>query len=404
MADQWFCVVEGESRGPINFETLTQLFREGTIDGATLVWKEGFSDWTRASSIPELAPKSSPPAAPSGDEEGSSPRNFLDKIGAKISEVSELPTLSRVPVRRILVGGLQRGTDDETIEEEFIVGTRTTTPALSEVETGWPTPRVFWRILAGALATYFLLYLGISQFGNTNFIPGLVVIGSFVVPLSVVILFFELNTPRNVSIYQVGKMLVLGGALGLIASMFLFRFLPGSGVGALIPALLTGVIEETGKAAALLIIVSSMRYRWQLNGLLFGAACGAGFAGFESAGYALNAVFSAGMNAALDNIQLRALFSPGGHVIWTAMVGSAIWRVKRDKPFHLKMLLHRDVIRRWLIAVVLHGLWDMDLLIHPYLKVIVLLIVGWYIVLAILRQSLDEVAEAKSTSAALSRG
>ena len=172
----------------------------------------------------------------------------------------------------------------------------------------------------------------------------------------------------------------------------------------MIPALLTGVIEETGKAAALLIIVSSMRYRWQLNGLLFGAACGAGFAGFESAGYALNAVFSAGMNAALDNIQLRALLSPGGHVIWTAMVGSAIWRVKRDKPFHLKMLLHRDVIRRWLIAVVLHGLWDMDLLIHPYLKVIVLLIVGWYIVLAILRQSLDEVAEAKRTSAALSRG
>ncbi len=62
------------------------------------------------------------------------------------------------------------------------------------------------------------------------------------------------------------------------------------------------------------------------------------------------------------------------------------------------MLLHRDVIRRWLIAVVLHGLWDMNLLIHPYLKVIVLLIIGWYIVLAILKQSLDEVAEAKRAS------
>ncbi len=336
MADQWFCVVEGESRGPVDFDTLAQLFQEGTIDGNTLVWNEGFSDWARASSIPELVPKSSRPAVPPGNEEGSPPRNLLDKIGAKLSKVSELPTLSRMPVRKILVGGLQSETDEETIEEEFIVGTRSTTPALSDVETGWPTPRVFWRILAGALVTYFLLYLGISQFGNPNFIPGLVVIGSFVVPLSVVILFFELNTPRNVSIYQVGKMLVLGGALGLIASSVLFRFLPGSGIGALIPAILTGVIEETGKGASLLIIVRSMRYRWQLNGLLFGAACGAGFAGFESAGYALNAVFSSGVNAALDNIQLRALLSPGGHVIWTAMVGSAIWRVKRDKPFHLK--------------------------------------------------------------------
>ena len=40
-------------------------------------------------------------------------------------------------------------------------------------------------------------------------------IGSFVVPFSVVVLFFELNTPRNVSVYQVGKMLLLGGALSL---------------------------------------------------------------------------------------------------------------------------------------------------------------------------------------------
>ncbi len=222
MADEWFCVVENESRGPVDFETLSQLFREGTIDGNTLVWKEGFSDWAQASSIPDLVPRSSRPAIPSSDGEGSSSRNFLDKIGAKISEVSELPTLSKVPVRKILVGGLQSETDEESIEEEFIVGTRTTTPGLSEVETGWPTPRVFWRILGGALVTYFLLYLGISQFGNSNFIPGLVVVGSFVVPLSVVVLFFELNTPRNVSIYQVGKMLVLGGALGLIASMFLF--------------------------------------------------------------------------------------------------------------------------------------------------------------------------------------
>jgi hypothetical protein len=51
-----------------------------------------------------------------------------------------------------------------------------------------------------ALATYFLMYLVVKQFGNSNFIPGLIVIGSFVVPFSVVVLFFELNVPRNVSI------------------------------------------------------------------------------------------------------------------------------------------------------------------------------------------------------------
>ena len=132
MADQRFFVVGDESRGPVDSETLTQLFREGIIDGNTLLWKQGFSDWTRASSIPEPVPKSSRPTAPSNDKEGSSPSNLLDKLGSKISKVPELPTLSRVPIRRVLVGGLQSGTDDEAIEEEFIVGTRTTTPALNE--------------------------------------------------------------------------------------------------------------------------------------------------------------------------------------------------------------------------------------------------------------------------------
>jgi RsiW-degrading membrane proteinase PrsW (M82 family) len=216
----------------------------------------------------------------------------------------------------------------------------------------------------------------------------------------VVVLFFELNTPRNVSVYQVGKMTFLGGALSLIATVFLFRVIPGSGVGSLLPALLTGVTEETGKALALLIVLRSPRYKWQLNGLLFGAAVGAGFAGFESAGYALRALFGGGWSGVLDSITIRALLSPGGHVIWTAMVGSALWRAKGAKPFALDMLKHPDVLRRWGIAVVLHGLWDADLFVHTYLKLLVLVVVGWYVVLAILKQALAEVEDARRAAAA----
>ena len=171
-------------------------------------------------------------------------------------------------------------------------------------------------------------------------------------------------------------------------------------MGSLLPALLTGVTEETGKALALLIVIRSPRYRWQLNGLLFGAAVGAGFAGFESAGYALRAALAGGWGAVLDSITIRALLSPGGHVIWTAMVGSALWRVKGDRPFAASMLVHPDVVRRWLIAVVLHGLWDADLFVHPYLKLLVLVVVGWYVVFAILKQALAEVEEARRTAAA----
>jgi RsiW-degrading membrane proteinase PrsW (M82 family) len=206
-----------------------------------------------------------------------------------------------------------------------------------------------------------------------NFLPGMIVIGSFVVPLSVVILFFELNVPRNVSIYQVGKMILLGGALSLVVTMLVGLVIP-SGVGNVFLAMLTGVVEEVGKGLVLLIIIGSLRYRYQLNGLLLGAAVGAGFAGFESAGYAFNLALDAAFktqlleavtSSATSNILIRGLLAPGGHVIWTAMVGSALWKIKKDRPFAVSMLFHPTVLRRWTIAVILHGLWDTDVYFVP---------------------------------------
>lgn len=410
MTEQWYYANAGQTYGPVDMAGLTELARRGAILPDTLVWRDGLEAWAPAAEATQLFAAAPPPLPLPGDvgpppvpgpADAAAPpvkdRGLLGGIGARISKVSDLPTLSNVPVGEILMGGLSKKTAAEDIEDEFIVGTRTTTPALSAIDSDWPKPRVFWRVLGGALATYLLLWLGVAQFRNINFVPGMLVIGSFIVPFAVVVLFFELNVPRNVSIYQVGKMLMIGGATSLITTMFLFTTIPGSGVGALVPALLTGVIEETGKALVLLLLVSSPRYPWQLNGLLFGAAVGAGFAGFESAGYAFRAILSeGGLSAALSIIMWRGLLSPGGHVIWTAMVGSAIWKAKADQGFSISVLFQPVVLRRWLIAVVLHGLWDANLLIHPYVKLGVLVVVGWYIVLAILKQALSEVRTRKA--------
>src|SRR6185436_11429275 len=213
--------------------------------------------WQPAGEIPGLLPPPPPPLAmPAPAIPPPSGRSILGEIGVGISRAAELPTLSGVPIRAVLLGGLQPGVTTAHIEDLFIVGTETTTPPLASIPSGWPTPRVFWRIFFGAMATYLLLLFGLRQFGNVNFLPGMIVIGSFVVPLSVVVLFYELNVPRNVSIYQVGKMILLGGALSLVATMFVGAVIP-SGVGNIIAAMLTGVVEELGKALVLLIIVGS---------------------------------------------------------------------------------------------------------------------------------------------------
>lgn len=411
MDGQWYYVHNGAPAGPVSAESLLRLAADGTVQVTTYVWQEGMPAWRAAGEIPGLLPPPPPPplGMPIPGVPPPSGRSILGEIGVGISRAAELPTLSGVPIREVLLGGLQPGVTTSHIEDLFIVGTETTTPDLATVPSGWPTPRVFWRIFFGALATYLLLLFGLKQFGNLNFLPGMIVIGSFVVPLSIVVLFFELNVPRNVSIYQVGKMVLLGGALSLVVTMVVGLVIP-SGVGNVFLAMLTGVVEEVGKGLVLLIIVGVLRYRFQLNGLLFGAAVGAGFAGFESAGYAFNLALDAALNtklldavttSATGNILIRGLLAPGGHVIWTAMVGSALWKVKGDQPFQVGMLFHPVVLRRWLVAVVLHGLWDTDVwLIPQILWCVLLLVVGWYIVFGILKQSLAEVEAAKQAAEA----
>lgn len=434
MAESWYYVVGGASRGPVEREALQKKALEGEVQRATLVWREGLGDWVSAGDIeflfprlPSVPPPPIPPPVPTGTQahamlsavaaQGApqaapapatpaagpqqDAKGMFGAIGARISNVADLPTLSNLNVKELLIGGLHQKTGEEEIEETFAVGTRKTTPPLSEVPAGWPAPRVFWRVLMGCVAAYVLMRIGLTSFKNVNFYPGLLVVGSFMVPLACVILFFEFNTPKNVSIYQVAKLLLIGGALSIVLTLTLFEFISGAGTGQILPAMLTGVGEETGKALVLLAMVRSPRYPWQLNGMLFGAAVGAGFAGFESAGYAYRA--GAGL---FDSIMLRAILAPGGHVIWTAMIGAAIWRVKGNKKFEAGMLFHPIVIRRWGIAVVLHGLWDSSILTW-YIQLPILSVVGWYLILAMLKQAyggLDQVRESLAAGAAGTSG
>jgi RsiW-degrading membrane proteinase PrsW (M82 family) len=391
--EEWFYGSGGARNGPVSADTMRHLVEVGVITPPTLVWKSGMNEWQPASKVADL-PR---PSSPRGAKQQPVPeRGVLTNIGGKISEVSNLPEIGDVPVAQILLGGLALRTTAEDLDETFAVGTKQTTPTMENIPQGWPRPRAFWRVLGGAIAAYLLLRWGLTEFQNPNFIPGMIVIGSFIVPFSIVVFFLETNLPRNVSVYQVGKMLVLGGTIGLVATMVLTRFVPGSGTGSLVPALLTGALEETAKALALLLIVGNRRYYWQTNGLLFGAAVGAGFAGFESAGYA----FMAGMSgqSIFDSIMLRGMLSPGGHVIWTAMIGSAIWKAKGDKPFEFSMLTQPVVVRRWLIAVVLHGLWDTNFVELGMMQYVILCLVGWYITIAILKEALSEIDLARKTT------
>jgi RsiW-degrading membrane proteinase PrsW (M82 family) len=378
----WFYAEKESRTGPVDIGTLQRLHASGTLTDETIVWKQGVESGMPLGAVLSLA------SSAKGHERG-----LFARLARRTSEIAVVDEIEDVPGQSVLTGGTS---EPGLIEDVFAVGTSTTTPPLSQVPAGWPRPRVWWRILFGALATYLLLKLGITRFNNQFFLPGLMVVGSFVVPLSVVVFFFEMNTPRNVSFFQVGMMMMLlGSAVALIATMLLFELVPGHGTGKLVPSLLTGVVEETAKALALLIVLRNVRWHWQLNGLLFGAAVGAGFAGFESAGYAMSS------SDLFGSIRWRALLSPGGHVIWTALIGAALWQVRGKGQFDWKMFLHPVVVQRWIVAVVLHGLWDTTLFERlDWLQYLILLVIGWYLVFAVMKRGIAEVAAAKAAGLA----
>jgi hypothetical protein len=57
---EWFYVLNHEQRGPVSLTELQRLFAAGVINGATMVWKEGYLQWQTYESINRPPPLPNP--------------------------------------------------------------------------------------------------------------------------------------------------------------------------------------------------------------------------------------------------------------------------------------------------------------------------------------------------------
>lgn len=248
-------------------------------------------------------------------------------------------------------------------DEIFIAGTAKTTPAICDISEEWGKPWLFSRVFIAFTVTFIGLWVMAAFFNNTNAIPGLIFIGALTVPLSGLFFFYESNAFKNISIFEVIIMFFIGGVFSLLSTMVLYRFVVFSdqferfGSLTFFDAFLVGLVEETGKALIIVYFVNKLKTNKILNGLLIGAAIGAGFAVFESAGYILN--FALGENVPLlDIVFTRAWTAIGGHLVWSAIVGAAIVIAKEQHGFEFKDILDKRFLIFFLSAVGLHGIWD----------------------------------------------
>jgi len=335
----------------------------------------------------------------SASRTANSSSSFLGNIGGKISEIAGVEKIEGFNFSEMFSQVFRKRTDEE-MESYFAVGTPTTTPTLAEVEVNWPHPWLFVKIFVLAALTYAGLVFMLREFQNPLVLPGLMVIGSFVVPISLLVFFFEVNAARNVPLYQLLKMLLHGGVLSLIVTLALYAVTKvgepvtwGAAVG-------IGLVEEAGKVAALLLIVNKLKYRWTLNGLLFGAAVGTGFAVFESAGYAFRLGMENGISEMLDNITLRGMLCLcGGHVVWCSLTGAALWRVRGDRKFEWSMLYDSRFLRVFALAVAMHATWDAPFEWPMYMKFIAVGFVGWVAVMSFIQSGLRQILAAQAEAA-----
>lgn len=278
----------------------------------------------------------------------------------------------------------------DEVERLLTVGTMETTP-IPSVEMGiMPNPWIFFRVLTGTVLAYLLFMFAWKEFHNINLVPGLIIIGSFAVPFSVLILFFELNTPKNVSIIKLVQLVVGGGALSLLLSLILFEVTPFLGP---FGASAAGFVEETGKLAALVFLmrtVKAERYKFRLNALLLGAAVGTGFAAFESAGYALRFGLQ-DANSMLHIIQMRGVMSPFAHIAWTAIAASAFWIARPNFKGLNETVKSKQFLKLFGIPVGLHFIWNLPFEGPFMLKYIILGFVAWVVIISLVQSGLREI-------------
>lgn len=285
---------------------------------------------------------------------------------------------------------------EEDLDNVFVCGSSSTTPNVKDVNPKKASAWVYFKIFIFFIIAYIPTRIGYINYGNLNFLPAMIMLGAFAVPVTVLIFFYEINLFRNIPFYKVIKYFILGGALSLILAILFFSLDLNTDISTYSGALMVGLIEEAAKAVIVaFFLFKSKKSNYILNGLLIGAAVGAGFAAFETAGYILRYGLTGGDAAMLQIIKLRGFLAPGGHVAWAAIEGAALMYVKGFEKLDKKHLNDKRFLLICLISVVEHGIWDMPIEAPYYLVPIGLTVAAWLVIIYFINLGLKQIDDAK---------
>lgn len=297
----------------------------------------------------------------------------------------------------------------QDMEYAMLAGTSMDTATDLTMLQKWRKPWLFYPLLLGGAALigiiYCVVFACIRVFGGSG-IAALnlifIMIPPLIIPLVLMVFFWELNIPRNISIYQMLGYFLVGGMLSIFVTLVVGLVTP-SGSASYAP-----FSEEPGKLAASLLFLAlfakNKKHKvYGMTGLVIGAAVGAGFGGFESAQYAYNVVnwsavgglyiWQEAFSAIAQSEIVRGVLALGGHTLFCAPYTAAVALHMKDSKLSSECFFNKDFAITFGCSFVMHFIWNSNLGIG-YIQYVLVIAVLWLSTLYITRKCFRQVVEA----------
>lgn len=204
------------------------------------------------------------------------------------------------------------------------------------------------------LAAYFLAFLGAAA----SIVSGLLAL----IPLVLVLVAIRMidrwePEPRGLVVLALAWGAVASVVIALGVDLVITLVAPGlpDTVSAVLQA---PIVEEVAKGAGVLLVFVAARRAFDgpVDGVVYGALVGAGFAFTENILYFADSLVTGGAESAAYTFFLRGILSPFAHVMFTAVTGYTLGRAAR------RGVWGAAAVGPWAVGLVgaigLHALWN----------------------------------------------
>ena len=217
-------------------------------------------------------------------------------------------------------------------------------------EFPWLYVRAFFALLV--LFTVNTLVLRLTNIAL--YVPSVIFLGGITFTIPFIVLLYELYPKRDLSLFYILGVLVIGGTFAGVLCQLAYAFIPMDNKW--LNAVFAGLVEEIAKAIPAMIAIAVLKQKNPYTCFLVAAAVGAGFSIVEDMGYILHYSYVGGatdMSSAVTVFVGRGLSSFCTHILWTGAVGWAYGLSRRPlRSFGMLFLA---------VSIGLHICWDLPL-------------------------------------------